>query len=131
MYLIQSTIDILPIVSFSLAVVGFLPQFYEHGFVILFKKPSTQTNLGNFTWIIWTSSSIVYGVYSYFLHKYIESVIQLIFTILLGSVFVLRLLKPNLLPSSASATDISDIPSNTIIDISNITTPNSDFNETV
>lgn len=132
MYLIKSSIDILPVASFSLAVAGFLPQIYETGFIILYKKPFITSHLGNSTWIIWMSSSVVYGVYCYFLHQYILATIQLIFTSLFLSVFILRLIKPTLITIPlVPSIDISDLPSHTIIDIADITEPNSDFNGTV
>ena len=122
MFLINSYLDIMPIVSYALTIIGYMPEIYTLSYVLVYKK-STRPYVGSSIWFIWIGAAMTYGVYAYIIGQYVFVISNAITAALCLIVFCLRLAQPReLLP-------ITNPNINTPIGMSAV--PNSDFIEAV
>jgi len=133
MFFIQSTIDIMPIISYGLTVIGYMPEIYALLYVIITKKTIKPT-INNSIWFIWIGAAVTYAVYAWFIGQYVFVVSNGITASLCSIVFILRLLQPSI--STPSITNLLPpiVSNETLIGVSSNEGRgflDSDFSETV
>ncbi len=107
MFLVNSLIDIIPIVSYVLTVLGYLPEIYALIYQLIYKK-KVNINVNNSIWVIWITSGILYIIYASITNQVVFIISNMITVLFCLIVFILRKCQPVELidPSKLSEPDI-------------------------
>lgn len=84
-------LELMPLVSYALTVIGYLPELYALTYMI-YTKRTIRPYASNSIWAIWISAAVIYAVYAYLRGEYAFVLSNGITAILCCLVFVLRLL---------------------------------------
>jgi hypothetical protein len=99
-------LDLMPLVSYVLSVIGYMPEIYSLLYMICTKKePASRVINSNSIWVIWVASALIYVGYAIFKGEYVFALSNGITASLCSLIFILRMLVPPMSPQSPASSE--------------------------